>query len=198
MNNKKQRITIALISFVLLSGMLTGYVGNTATGEAREKLDLAVKYLNENQYQMAILAYGEGITIAYRQAFERMLGISAQSDQVLIKTTTGVTVNPTYLGPNRGFKVNINPSEFSNDSLKQKAKYWKFDFSPMSRTESTDKLNRLLASGGGSNLKTLGANITEEDITIGTAGAFYVQVIFLAEDKSAVGFFETPTAVVVE
>ena len=75
MNNTKHRIGMTLITLILVAGIiLTGYVGNTASGEARDRLDLAVKYLHESQYQKAILSYEEGIKIAYRQAYERMIG----------------------------------------------------------------------------------------------------------------------------
>lgn len=118
MKNTKHRTAMALMAFILAFGiLLTGYVGNTATGEARVKLDLAVKYMHESQYQKAILAYEEGITIAYRQAFERMIGKNKIVPTNGNDSEQGITLSYDYFIPDVTKKYVISIK--SSGSLEQ-------------------------------------------------------------------------------
>ena len=81
---KKSRVTVILLATILCVFLLTTHVSNTATGEAQVKLILATKYLRDNQYQKAILSYGEGIVIAYRDAFYRLTGRTMQGGPLTV------------------------------------------------------------------------------------------------------------------
>ncbi|OPY59371.1 MAG: Anaphase-promoting complex, cyclosome, subunit 3 [Pelotomaculum sp. PtaU1.Bin035] len=63
MGLKKQRIVWLLFLSLLLSGLLAGCSQNTANGDIASKLELAVKYLSENNYEEAILTYQDVIKI---------------------------------------------------------------------------------------------------------------------------------------
>lgn len=83
---------------------LTTYVSNTATGEAQVRLILATKYLRDNQFQKAVLSYGEGIAIAYRDAFYRLTG----------RTTQGGPLTVYDYIPAEGLDLKYNVSVVSN------------------------------------------------------------------------------------
>lgn len=120
------------------------------------------------------------------------------SDSV-IRTTSGVTLTPYpaeyTTGIQGGFEITIDPTQFSSDDLKSKAKYWKFKVGRERRITSTEVLNDLFIECMNQPNQPLNWKVGQ---LLSGAGPFdahgtfpyYVQVLFLAEDGTVVGYYE--------
>lgn len=124
------------------------------------------------------------------------------------RTTSGVAITPySYRdasGIVGGFTLKIDPSQFSNAALKEKAKYYNYNFFPIPRMETPYHLNEMLAKGWISPEAIPITVETTQQITgfkffdVGGFANLYVQVIFTGEDGKMVGYYENPTVIMVD
>lgn len=68
MRRLKNHVIVTLVLALLASCFIAGCAGKSAGGQVDQKLDLAIKYLSEQKFDQAILAYQEAIKIDPKNA----------------------------------------------------------------------------------------------------------------------------------
>lgn len=100
---KKTKIIIgALLAIALAAGGFWGWLGYSSEARVQAKLQLAIKYLSENDYEKAILEFNEAIKIDPRNIEARVglaqayigIGDTQKADEVLITAMSIGTLNP--------------------------------------------------------------------------------------------------------
>lgn len=203
MNSIRKKVGIGVVIVFLAFLFTTLYAGNSATGEAQVKLQLAVKYVHDKEFKMAALAYGEGIKIAYRQMFDRITGknrsMAVDSGQIslestggknAVKVTSGVTVAKYKQDQNEGIRISLNPALLEPAELRNQIKYYKCDmFQDPNQIFDLDRLQKEADSSCGTNLTPIKAtsfNMTSNQGTFTNPGGL---VVFLDENKKVVAYY---------
>ncbi|MEN6460224.1 MAG: tetratricopeptide repeat protein [Syntrophomonas sp.] len=102
MGNKAKIIIGALLAIVLAAGGFWGWLGYSSEARVQAKLELAIKYLSENDYEKAILEFNEAIKIDPRNIEARVglaqayigIGDTQKADEVLTAAMSIGTLSP--------------------------------------------------------------------------------------------------------
>lgn len=100
--NKTKIIIGALLAIVLVAGGFWGWLGYSSEARVQAKLELAIKYLSENDYEKAILEFNEAIKIDPRNIEARVglaqayigIGDTQKADEVMTAAMNIGTLSP--------------------------------------------------------------------------------------------------------
>lgn len=195
MNRYKKIIIAALLSILLSFGFVVR-VGYTKSDQAHEKLQLAVKYLNDDQYVKAILEYSQVITISFKQG----LGINEppnkpaeiDSGQEIVQLSSGVAVSKTQSGDARGIMISINRDKLQPAEVQARIKSYKCDWIQENpRSVSAQDLSDFSKSNCGTNIKLLENTASQKMISNQWHGdVSFGLVVFLDENNNPVAYYQ--------
>ncbi|MEQ8174805.1 MAG: hypothetical protein ABRQ26_06990 [Syntrophomonadaceae bacterium] len=194
--NRYKKIIIAVLLSILLSFSFVVRVGYTKSDKAHEKLQLAVKYINDDQYVKAILEYSQVITISFKQG----LGISEPSSKPaevdsgpeIVQLSSGVNVSKTQSGDARGIMISINRAQLQPSELQAKIKSFKCDWIQENpRSVSVQELSDFSKSNCGTNIKPLENTASQKMISNQWHGDIsFGLVVFLDENNNPVAYYQ--------